>query len=99
MTPEYLDLMVEGLVEIIPSVSRLVTCSDPDPDVPPEAAELGLGWAGEVLHYDENALRPTFEGSPVYELRDGRHAIIKDGKFLEVRMIVNVMFIPFEGEG
>jgi len=80
------DNMIEGLAEFTPSCSRLVTCDEPDPDIPPSVRRHGLGWAGEVCYYDENSVRPEFEGSPVYRLRDGRYAIIKGGRLVEVSL-------------
>jgi hypothetical protein len=80
------DNMIEGLAEFTPSCSRLVTCDEPGPDVPEAVSEHGLGWAGEVYHYDDSVIRPEFEGSPVYQLRDGRYAIIKDGELVEVSL-------------
>ena len=84
------DNMIEGLAEFTPSCSRLVTCDEPDPDVPDAVSEHGLGWAGEVYYYDENSVRPEFEGSPVYQLRDGRYAIIKGGELVEVSLELTV---------
>lgn len=80
------DNMIEGLAEFTPSCSRLVSCDDPGPDVPEAVSEHGLGWAGEVDYHDEGAVRPEFDGSPVYQLRDGRHAIIRDGKLVGVSL-------------
>jgi hypothetical protein len=87
-----LDRSVKGLVEIAWGCARLVTVASPDlvdEDVPPKVAQLGLSWAGET-DYDDEAIRPEFDGAPVLQLRGGRSAIFKEGKFYEVEVLVTV---------
>lgn len=80
------DSLIEGLAEFTPSCSGLVADEQAHPDVPDAVSAQGLGWAGVVYYYNDRAIRAELDGAPVYQLQDGRYAIIKDGELLEVAL-------------
>lgn len=82
---------ITGLLEIGPGVAHLQASDDPDLDVPEQPRGLGLTWAGEVTYEVESAVQPHFEDKyPVYQLRDGSYAIVKDGEIIEVEVTYEV---------